>query len=105
MEVGTALRFVGYADKTQPRILWCILLDARGRYEKEFRCNHAKFVAKTEIEGEMEFLYSPYSVFKVIQTDFSPQDWSDKNSRYTVCVEASLDNNTYKNDLELSPWY
>ena len=37
----------------------------RGRTDKALRCKHAKFVEKTEIQGEMEFLYSPYSVFKV----------------------------------------
>ena len=84
---------------------------------------------KTEVEGEMEFLFAPYSMFtvrllwarvkqyrvdcdttvlvfvQVIRTDFSPQDWSDRNARYTVCIEAAIDANTHEKDLELAPWY
>ena len=85
---------------------------------------------KTEVEGEMEFLFAPYSVFtvrlsrarveeyqstyiitvlawlQVVRTDFSPQDWSNRmSSYYTVCIEAALDNNIQEKDLELAPWY
>ena len=90
-EVNTAEKFIRRAEKAYPRILWCILvrlltalhcpecihlsrdslsllcisqLDGRGEMHKEFRCKHAKFVLKTEVKGEMEFLYAPYSVFK-----------------------------------------
>jgi len=104
-EVNTAMSFIRRADRAYPRILWCILLDGRGEMQKQLRCKNAKFVTKTEVEGEMEFLYAPYSVFKVIRTDFAPQDWSDIKSRYTVCVEASLDSSTCESGLELTPWY
>jgi hypothetical protein len=101
-----AMEFIRFrADKAYPRVLWCILLDVRGAMEKEFRCKNGNFVMKTAFKDEMEFLYAPYSVFKVIRTDFSPQDWSDKNAWYTVCVEASLDSSTCKSGLELAPWY
>ena len=40
-------------------------VDERGKHKKEFRCKHTNFVLKTEVPGEMEFLYSPYSLFKV----------------------------------------
>ena len=93
LERSTAMGFIRRVNKAQPRILWCILvrfrtclhlplaeilvdcvtrmshtlqLDARGNNKSEFRCRHANFVFKTEVEGEMEFLYSAYSVFKVI---------------------------------------
>ena len=83
----TAMDFIRGRDINYPRVLWCILvsrsltacticghsvpllhvsqLDERGKYEKEFQCRHANFVFKTEIIGEMEFLYAAYSVFKV----------------------------------------
>ena len=91
-EVKTAMDFIHRADRAYPRILWCILvrlltalhcpecihlesrdslllicisqLDGRGATQNQFRCKHAKFVLNTEVEGELEFLYSPYSVFK-----------------------------------------
>ena len=86
------MQFIRRADRAYPRILWCILvrlltalynaecihlesrdslpllcisqLDGSGEMKKLYRCKHAKFVTKTEVKGEMEFLYSPYSVFK-----------------------------------------
>jgi len=62
-------------------------------------------VFKTEVPGEMEFLYSPYSVFKVLRTDFSAQDWTETNAHYTVVIEAALDNQVHKEDLPLAPWF
>ena len=109
-------------------MLFVLQLDHRGQTKKEFRCKHAKFVFKTEVEGEMEFLFAPYSVFtvrllwarvdqfqyeynttvvawaQVVRTDFSPQDWSVSSSHYTVCVEAAIDNSVHKETLELAPW-
>ena len=41
---------------------------------------------------------------QVVRTDFSPQDWSDRNARYTVCIEAALDRNVQEKNLELAPW-
>ena len=40
-------------------------LDERGRRKSSYRCQHANFVFKTEVAGEMEFLFSAYSAFKV----------------------------------------
>lgn len=104
LDLNTALKFIRRSDRRHPRILWCILLDYRGGTKSEFRCKHAKFVFKSEVVDEMEFLFTPYSVFKVVRTDFSPRDWSDRNARYTVVIEAALDNSTHQEDMELAPW-
>ena len=40
--------------------------DDNGAHKTEFRCKNANFIFKTEVENEMEFLFSAYSVFKVI---------------------------------------
>ena len=91
---------------------------------------------KTEIKGEMEFLFAAYSVFKVsglvvfikerhrnslpivifllfllwmtltvqvVRVDFSPQDWSKSDARYTVAIEAAMDNDSH-DDVPLAPW-
>ena len=42
---------------------------------------------------------------QVISTDFSPQDWSENTSHYTVVVEAALDNRVEDESLPLAPWY
>jgi hypothetical protein len=57
------------------------------------------------VPGEMEFLYSAYSVFKVLRTDFSAQDWSEPDAHYTVVLEAALDNKKHNEDLPLAPWF
>jgi len=103
LDLNTALKFLRRRKKG-PRILWCILLDHRGQTKSEFRCKHAKFVLKTEVAGEMEFLFAPYSVFKVVRADFSPRDWSDRKAHYTVLIEAAIDNSVHKEDMELAPW-
>ena len=41
---------------------------------------------------------------QVVRTDFSPQDWSDRNSHYKVVIEAAVDNNIHEKNLELAPW-
>lgn len=46
-------------------ILYVLQLDERGRKKTKFRCKHANFIFKTEVSGEMEFLFSAYSAFKV----------------------------------------
>jgi len=104
IEYRTACKFIRRAHKAHPRILWCILVDKRGRSKSEFRCKHASFMYKTEIKGEMEFLFTAYSVFKVVRVDFSPQDWSKPDSRYTVVIEATIDNDSHDDNLPLAPW-
>ena len=41
---------------------------------------------------------------QVVRTDFSQQDWSDKNAHYTVAIEAAIDNDSHEDDLPLTPW-
>ena len=41
---------------------------------------------------------------QVIRADFSPQDWSDRNTRYTICIESAIDNSVGDKDLDLAPW-
>ena len=79
----------------------------------------------------MEFLFSAYSVFKVIfllgglpvidirhgyrimicsmscqviRTDFTVQDWSKNTAHYTIAVEAMIDNQNHPRDIPLAPW-
>ena len=41
---------------------------------------------------------------QVVRTDFSPQDWSKPDARYTVAIEAAIDNDSHDDDLPLAPW-
>ena len=53
-------------DRVTQLMPHALQLDANGKRKSEFRCRHANFIFKTEVEGELEFLYSAYSVFKVV---------------------------------------
>merc|ERR1711959_312339 len=102
--MGTALQFIRFAfnrNPQQPRILWCIKVDSRGKANSEYRCKHASLITRTEVPCEGEFLYAPYSTFTVIRTDWSVTNWSNIKSHYTVVVQASLDNNLEPLDLPL----
>jgi len=53
-----------------------------------------ELVHSTNIEGESEFLFVPYSVFTVISVDWKPNPvWSDPH------LKASLDNLNESEDL------
>ena len=88
-------------SNNQPATLWGILLDGRGANDSKYRCKHASFVSKTHCPGEDEFLFSPYSVFQVLATKWSPQP----TELHVVMLRAALDNRNYPKDLPLTPWY
>ena len=98
MSKDVALRFVTSADRTQPRVLWCIKVDGRGKSDPRFRCKHASYVNKTLVTGEGEFLFAPYSAFRVEQAVWS-------GPVYEIVVSAALDNKAEPEDLPLTPWY
>ena len=41
---------------------------------------------------------------QVVRVNFSPQDWSKSDSRYTVAIEAAIDNDPHDDNLPLAPW-
>lgn len=93
--------FVFRADKTKPRALWCIRLDPRGETDAEFRVQHMTFVTNTLVKGEDEFLFAPYSTFKLLSAS-----WSDDIKKpHNLTVEAAIDNKLEREDLPLAPWY
>ena len=58
-------------------------------------------VIKTLVKGEREFLFAPYSVFKLESVK-----WSTKLSTpHQLIVEASNDNREESEYLPLTPWY
>jgi len=82
-------------------VLWTILLDGRGSEDHHHRCLHASFVAKSHLGGEKEFLFSPYSVFQVISTEWS----STQAEHHSIVLRAAIDNMEHPEDLPLAPWY
>jgi hypothetical protein len=59
-------------------------------------------VSRSNVGGEQEFLFVPYSVFTVVKVE-----WSDNPTGanpHHVFVEAALDNSVESEELPLAPW-
>ena len=93
-----AEQFIQRAPKDQPRALWCIRVDGRGKTNRKYRCKHASMVRSTLVTGEAEFLYAPYSCFRVEKVDYTC-------SVYQIVVSAAVDNMLEPPNLPLAPWY
>ena len=74
------------------------------KLDPKFRCYHVNFIDKGYIPGESEFLFSPYSVFKVISVpDLSKAvNWMNP---YVVILKAAVDNKIEPEDLPLCGWH
>ena len=93
--------FVMRVDKDHPRALWRILFDPRGKHEHEYRVQHMTFVSKTLVKGEHEYLFSPYSVFKLVSVNWS----NTLRKAHEFVIEAAIDNREESENLPLTPWY
>uniref|UniRef100_A0A6U4TLV5 NAD(+)--protein-arginine ADP-ribosyltransferase n=1 Tax=Hemiselmis andersenii TaxID=464988 RepID=A0A6U4TLV5_HEMAN len=82
-------------------VLWRVFLDERGATQPRYQCMHVNFVEKSNVEGEEEFLFAPYSPFtvrKVIRGNGST------TRPHVIELEAGLDSREYAEDLPLAPW-
>jgi hypothetical protein len=59
------------------------------------------FVSKSLIEGENEYLFVPYSVFKLVSVKWS----GELKTPHDFTIRAAVDNQDEDEDLPLSPWY
>jgi hypothetical protein len=84
-------------------VRWEIALDPRGRDDINFRCMHVNYLDHVQIEGEEEFLFTPYSVFTVLSFH-KPQNPTAMDP-VVVRIQASLDNMQEPEHLPLAPWY
>ena len=80
-----------------------IIKDSRGEFDFNFKCKHVNFVTHTNVGGEEEYLFSPYSTFTVRLVR-----WSDNptaSNPHVIEIDAAIDNSDEPEDLPLSPWY
>ena len=58
--------------------------------------------------GNHTFITIDINIFEnmvqVVRVNFSPQDWSQPDARYTVAIEAAIDNDPHDDNLPLAPW-
>lgn len=80
-------------------------------FDKEKRCKHVNFIDKTDgsASGENEFLFVPYSIFKVRKATWVDKPRvNDMERRYhTIEIDVAPDNikgPMAKPDLPLAPW-
>jgi ubiquitin len=101
-EVAYRFLYMKFAEGKTP-VKWIIELDPRGRASLQFRCKHVNFCENSDVPGEEEFLFAPYSVFTVlsITVPSSPSD----DDPVIVRLLAAVDNIKEAEDLPLAPWY
>jgi GTPase SAR1 family protein len=84
-------------------VKWKVVLDPRGKHDQQYRCKHVQLLTETHVQGEVEYLFSAFSVFTVtdVQQSLTP---TDPATPHMITVEAALDNALYPTDMELAPW-
>lgn len=61
-------------------------------------------VEKTNVEGEEEFLFAPYSVFTVLSVVVPASGKANASNPIVIQLQAAVDNREEPDDLPLSPW-
>jgi hypothetical protein len=90
-----------HVNTSTPAVKWCIKLDPRGEAQFKYRCKHVNYVARTNVQGEDEFLFVPYSVFTVKEVRVGRGGYDDP---HLIELEAAIDNALEPDDLPLAPW-
>ncbi len=57
---------------------------------------------KTNVDGEYEFLFAPFSVFTVVSVHVPVKPTT--SNPIVIVLEAAIDNRDEPDDLPLSPW-
>ena len=81
-------------------------VDPRGRMGFRHRCKHVNLTsdAQTNVAGEQEYLYAPYSVFTVRSVRWSASGAADEDDPHVIELDAALDNTREPEDLPTAPW-
>ena len=93
------------AHRGDPPVVWTIKVDPRGAAQLLYRCKHVNQVSKSNVPGESEFLYAPYSVFTVESVTLPPAGAAPSPAcPIQIVIVAALDNKEEPLDLPLAPW-
>jgi ADP-ribosylation factor protein 1 len=77
------------------KIRWLI------RIHPERKCAHVNLVKRTNVEGEQEYLFAPFSAFTVLSATWREGTVADP---HVVELFAAVDNKAESEDLPLAPW-
>ena len=100
-DVAQGFLYNAFASGQTP-VLWVVRVDPRGADTVKYRCKHVNYVKKSNVAGEQEFLFAPYSVFTV-QKAYCPLTPSDDDP-IRIELLAATDNLKEPEDLPLAPW-
>jgi hypothetical protein len=90
-----------HTSRRQPAVKWRIKLDPRGESQFKFSCKHVNYITRTNVQGEDEYLFVPYSVFTVKAVQVGRGDDDDP---HVIELEAAVDNAKESDDLPIAPW-
>jgi hypothetical protein len=79
------------------RVKWLIHIDPVRK------CHHVNLVERTNVTGEEEYLFAPYSAFRVRSATWS-EDGGTVEHPHVIELDAAVDNKAEPEDLDLAPW-
>ena len=89
-------------------VLWRIVFDARGDpagdNDQDYRCKHVNQLRVTHVAGESEFLFQAFSVFTVVEVQWSAVTPATRAQPHRITLAAAIDNALEPEDLPLAPW-
>ena len=90
-----AEEFTNRVPAEEPKVLW------RVRVDPDLKCLHVNLVKKTNVPGEEEYLFAPYSAFTVLSASWNAGTVADP---HVIELLAAVDNKAEPEDLPLAPW-
>ena len=91
---SVATGFLGRSDKPS-KVLWLVCIDPTRK------CVHVNLVRRSNVPGEEEYLFAPYSAFTVIRVEWNT---GSTDSPHVIELLAAVDNKGAPEDLPLAPW-
>jgi hypothetical protein len=93
------------ANNGHPPVIWTIKVDPRGESQLLYRCKHVNQISKSNVHGESEFLFAPYSVFTIESVTLPPAGAAPTPQvPIQIVLTAALDNQPESKQLPLAPW-
>jgi hypothetical protein len=92
--VQVARQFLARAG-SPTKIMWRVHIDP------VHKCRHVNLVRKSNVSGEEEYLFAPYSAFKVVKATWAA---GTVQQPHVVELLAAVDNRGPSEELPLAPW-
>ena len=91
---AVAAGFLGRSDSAS-KVLWLVRIDPLRK------CVHVNLVKRSNVPGEEEYLFAPYSAFTVVKASWNAGTTADP---HVIELLAAVDNKEAPEDLPLAPW-